>query len=270
MPSEVIAVVNARNAYRMAQLQLKFLRKQTTLSEGYLDFYLEQRRFYREIFRVQTEEAVRLLAQDPVFTPDYFANYAYARRLGLNIVHIKYKILNFGTSDGERNSYYDRLTHRYGLARPYNTEILNYRDMAIGLMHADLQMHLFRYEEYKENIWQQRRFDRFNVVAEYSNKNAVAVAQDGAASFGFLSSALAAKGDLYGNMANDLFASAGHAFQAGRNKVKTSFGIPTSPTTGSNPAPIIGGKGSAVNYSDNMVRQITAPVASTAQGRFYK
>ena len=269
MPSEVIAVVNARNAYAMAKLQLKFLRKQTTLSEGYLDFFLEQRRFYRETFRVQTEEAVRLLAQDPVFTPDYFANYAYARRLGLNIVHIKYKILNFGASDGERDSYYDRLTHRYGLVRPYNTEILNYRDMAVGIMHADLQMHLFRYEEYKENIWRQRRFDRLNTVAEYSNKSAVAIAQDGAASFGFLSGALAAKADYYGNAANDLFASAGHAFQAGRNKVKTSFGIPTSPTTPANPAPI-GGKGSAVNYANNMTGQIMSPVANTPQGRFYK
>lgn len=269
MPSEAIAVANALNAYRMALLQLKFLRRQTTLSEGYLDFYVVQRRFYREAFRAQTEEAVRLLAQDPVFTPDYFANYAYARRLGLNIVHIKYKILNFGRSDAERDSYYDRLTHRYGLVRPYNTEILNYRDMAIGVMHADLQMHLFRYEEYKENIWRQRRFDRFNTVAEYSNKNAVAVAQDGAASFGFLSNALSAKADYYGNAANDLFASAGHAFQTGRNKVKTSFGIPTSPTVPNSPAPI-GGKGSAVNYANNMVNQITSPTANTPMGRMYK
>jgi len=141
--------------------------------------------------------------------------------------------------------------------------------MAIGVMHADLQMHLFRYEEYKENIWRQRRFDRFNTVAEYSNKNAVAVAQDGAASFGFLSSALSAKADYYGNAANDLFASAGHAFQSGRNKVKTSFGIPTSPTTQNNPAPI-GGKGSAVNYANNMANQVTSPTANTPMGRMYK
>ncbi len=257
-----IAAANATLAALLAREQLKFLERQIELSEGYLAFFSEQRRFYREVFRAQTEEAVRLLAQDPVFTPDYFANYAYARRLGLNIVHIKYKILNFGYSDAERNSYYDRLTHRYGLVRPYNTEILNYRDMAIGVMHADLQMHLFRYEEYKENIWRQRRFDRLNVVAEYSNKHTVGLATDGASSFGFLSKALEAKSDMYGNAANDLFASAGHAFQSSRNKVKNAFSIPDTN--------VIGGKGSAVAYAKNMDKQVFSPTVDTPRGTFYK
>lgn len=210
----IIATANVVNAILMSALQIQFLREQNRLSRNYLRFYEEQRQFYRDVFRTRTEEAVRLAAQDPVFTPNYQASYTSAYRIGVSINYVNFGILNFGRSPLLHDSYYDRRGQMYGLAKPYNTDIASYINCELALTQVDIENHLYRYEEYKENIYSQRRWDRLNVVAEFSNKNAVAVAQDGATSFGFLNSALEAKGNMYGAASNDLFASAGNAFQS--------------------------------------------------------
>jgi hypothetical protein len=214
MADTAIAALQAFNSYRMARLQLRFMRKQMDLAEGYLEIFANQREFYRSVFRPKTEDVLRVLAVDPVFTPNYLARYAYAQTLGIGINFVKYERINFNSASGlAADSYYDRRGQMYSLPKSVYVELQNYRDTFIYAIHADIQNHLFRYEEYKENIWGQRRYDRFVTVGEYSNKSAVAMAQDGAASFGLLSNAVEAKGNLYGAMANDFAASAGALFQ---------------------------------------------------------
>jgi len=221
--SATIAVARAIVARKMYRLQVKLLKQQLNLSERYLAFFSEQRAFYRAYFRDDVNLKLIQLAQDPIFTPKYFAQYGNAfsivsdRAAGMG--H-----LVFGTyiDVNPYDNYYQRRATMYSLPTPVDVSVVNYISTSRCAIVVNAMNHQYRYEEYKENIYQQRRYERLMVLGEMSNSQAIAAARDGAASFSFLNDALMRKSNYYGSLANEHMAGAGQAFQVMRDLKSTS------------------------------------------------
>lgn len=210
-----LAIAKAEAARKLARIQIRLLRKQVELSEKYRNIFAEQRAFYRDNFRARIEASIRQYATHAQFTPDYVASYgtAYGFMRGLAF---KSRLIVFGSSNDTDilyNSYYGRKMRMYSVGRPADPFLEYYIYGQLDLSKIDAADHLFRYEQYKENIYNARRFDRMTSVAEYSNKHVVTAARDGASSFGAVASALTAKGNFYGARANDLMYGAGNLLQ---------------------------------------------------------
>lgn len=217
----------------VANEQYKFMKEQLDLSEKYLVFFQEQRQFYRTNWRARTEDRVRQDATDPIVTPDYVALYGRADGYTTDIA-IRFERLLFGTGGAfnPASSYRHRRAAMYSLPGPNEVQLNTYIALGICATKVDAITYRFRYEEYKENIMGQRRYDRLMAVAEYSNKAGMAVARDGASSFGYLNNALEAKGNMYGAMANDMFASAGNLFQSRKGGPKQHYNYPVNAKIG--------------------------------------
>lgn len=228
-----LALARIAAAIIIAEEQRKFMRAQIRMAEYYLEYYKEQRQFYRNFYRPMVEERLRIDATDPVFTPEYVARYGAVSNASLDSI-IGFSRLVFGnngaTSPSE--SWLHRHAAMYALPSQQEVQLLNYIDLGIRATHVDLENYRYRHEEHKEQIYKQRRFDRLMNVAEYSNKSGVAAARDGAASFGFVSSALENKANMYGAMANDMFASAGNIFQSNKGGPKQHYNYPVHPDMG--------------------------------------
>lgn len=217
-----LALLRARIAYELGRVQIRLLKKQIDLAEKYRDIFAEQRAFYRDQFRLKVESAVRFYATHAQFTPDYAANYGGANSF-VRDLHFKSRRITFGTTNTTDilfDSYYGRKMKMYGIGRPADLFIDYYIYGQLDLSNVDAIDHTYRYEQYKENIYDARRFDRMTAVAEYSNKHAIAAARDGATSFGAVASAITAKGNFYGARANDMMYGAGNLFQQGWNNLK--------------------------------------------------
>lgn len=221
-----LATANAYNAYEMARLQLKLLRKQRTLAERYQEFYQIQRQFYRDVFQFNVEERILAATLSTTFTPNYRAQYGTAQVFGNDRIDRYSQLITGRGAPDPKDSYYARRGQMYSLPGFIDVQLHNYLSLHIVAHRVDAITHLYRYEEYKETIYQQRRFERFSAVAEYSNKVAVNLAQEGSSSFAYLNNALEAKGNHYGAASNDLFAAAGNAYQSGSaKKMDNSFNI---------------------------------------------
>lgn len=218
----------------VAYEQYKFMKEQLSLSNKYLLFFQEQRQFYRTNWRPRTEDRVRQDATDPIVTPDYVALYGRAYNYTADIA-IRFERLLFGTGGATNpaSSFRHRRAAMYMLPAPSEVQLNTYISLGIAATKVDATTYRFRYEEYKENIMGQRRYDRLLAVAEYSNKSGMAVARDGATSFGYLNNALEAKGNMYGAMANDMFASAGNLFQSRKGGPKQHYNYPVNAKVGS-------------------------------------
>lgn len=248
-----LAAFRARIAYELGTIQVKLLKQQIKLAEDYRKIFAEQRAFYRDNFRARIEASIRQYATHAQFTPDYVASYgtAYGFMRGLAF---KSRLITFGSTNDTDilyNSYYGRRMRMYSVGRPADPFLEYYIYGQLDLSKVDAADHLFRYEQYKENIYNARRFDRMTAVAEYSNKHVVAAARDGAASFGAVASALTAKGNFYGARANDMMYGAGNLFQNSMANLK------------SGEAP----QSAALSYSQRMEREVVSPVYTASDGR---
>lgn len=213
-----IAVARAIVARKMYKLQIKLLKAQLDLSEKYLAFYTEQRAFYRSYFRDDVNIKLIQLAQDPLFTPKYFASYGSAFSIVSDrMAGMGYLVFGSYISPDPYDNYYQRRATMYSLPTPVDVSLVSYIAVGRCAIFANALNGQYRYEEYKENIYQQRRYERLMVLGEMSNSFAIAASRDGASSFAYLNDALDRQGNYYGSLANEHMAASGQAFQTMRN-----------------------------------------------------
>lgn len=259
-----IAAANAINAYNMARKQLKLLKQQVRLSKVYLEYYELQRQFYRNVFQDNVETRIRMFSESSIFTPDYHAAYGTALNFG-NDRQLRYQYLTLGRGAAvPQLSYYARRGQMYSLPGFVDVQSFNYVSQAISMHRVDLFAHLYRYEEYRENIYSQRRFERYSAIATYGNKSAMTIAAEGTSSFAYLNQALEAKGNMYGAAANDLFSFAGDAYQSGQGKKRVADAF-AAPKVGS-----MNAGGMAESYSRRQEQNVMNPTWSSHTGPMYK
>lgn len=211
--------IRSVTALILAKAYLGLAERQLDIAKKYYGFYEKQRRFYFDTFQKPLEK----LAIDKVneagigYFTQYVPDYGTPASAISNRV-LDFSINLFGSVDGFLSSY-GRKSRRYRVWKiPANFE---YIERLKCLVSTDTKTHFFRYEDHKENIFNERLWNRRLAIADLSLKRAGAIKGNLASSFESLNTFQDQASDFYAVRANTIMYDVGAS--VGRRKTNSKY-----------------------------------------------
>lgn len=223
-----VAVANAAIAYEFCRLQLRQLRRQLDSADRYYQMYRRQRALYRSVF--QTGQSFDNPADGPAINGVLYSQSSGAER----------SLVNEARSEIPYSARYLFQQNDVGARQgDYLTQILyhfNATPTAVTRKHERMQLkpdpnslvylaltaiatnvdglnYWYRFEEYREIVERERRFEHLTSAMQFSLKRGVAVANGAGMALDQLGNARQRMADFYGKASNNFGGMAGFALQ---------------------------------------------------------
>lgn len=223
-----VAVANAAISYEFCRLQLKQLRRQLDSADRYYQMYRRQRALYRAVFQNgqpfdndanggvldgilygPSSGAERSLVNEARSEIPYNARYLFQQnnvgaRQGSYLINILY---HFNSTPTAVTRKHERMQ-----LKPDPNSLIYLALTAIAT-NVDGLNYWYRFEEYREIVERERRFEHLTSAMQFSLNRGVAVANGVGMALDQLGNARQRMADHYGKMSNTFGGMAGFALQ---------------------------------------------------------